>query len=171
MGLFDSYSGSLKTLRDGRAAFYPRLFGRGYVVSPEQGAILSRYASRAMKLELGLLIIASAFGVIAIFVVGLLYLPGYYGGLWWLTRNLERTSTDERLMPSEYYSSRAQQIGATTLWLMEIGCALFILAGLYMAVSGRDRYSVLVGLSVILLFGFAGCVAAYMIWVKDDRRS
>lgn len=167
MGLFDSYSqGSFNKLRDGRLAFYPHIVGCGYVVSNERGIVLRRYTTRATTLGLALTIFASFFGIIFVILVASLFLVGYYGGLWRLTRDLERTPEDERLTLSKRYHNQAQHLDRTTLWLLEMCAGLFILAGFYITATRRDAYSLSLGLITIAFFGLCGWAGGYMLWVK-----
>jgi hypothetical protein len=169
MALFDSYSqGSFKRLRDGRIAFYPNIVGRGYVVSDEQRAVLQRYTSRGLTYVVALMAFASFFGAVFIILLGLAFSAGYYLWLWQLTRNLERTPAEERLTLSGRYRTQAQHLAWTTLWSLEIVCGLFTVAGLYLATTRRDSYSVSVGLVTIAFFGFGSWAGAYMLWVKRN---
>jgi hypothetical protein len=172
MGLFDSYSqSSFKTLRDGRLAFYPHLVGRGYMVSGDQKAPLRRYVIGATIFSPVFVLILIRFGIVPMMLSFGLYLTGYYGGLWWLTRNLERAPADERLTLRGRYSTQAQHLGWASLWFLEIGSGMFVVVGLLIAATADDAYALSAGLAGAVFFGFCAWAGGYMLRVKSTNRS
>ena len=179
MGWFDNYSQSyFKTLRDGRLAFYPYLVApRGYVVSGEQKAPLRRFM-------FGAGIFGSVLGVMVGEAILLWNLPinlilmilslsllsaGYYGGLRWLTRNLERAPADERLTLGERLRTQAQHSSWILLWFMEIWSLLLMAGGLDIAATGKGGYPPLFGLVATAFFGLLAWAAGYMLSVKSSK--
>jgi tetratricopeptide (TPR) repeat protein len=171
-GLLDSYSErSYKTLRDGRLAFYPYIVGRGYVVSAEQKAVLIR--DMIAEWICGALVVpfAVGLGLMEHLVLVLLFFGvGYYGGLWWLTRNLERAPSDERASLGERYRTQARQFGWKRLWFREIFSGVLIAVGLYIAAPGMDASDRLLGLAVTAYFGLMAWSSGYMLWIKSTDK-
>lgn len=171
-GLFDSnYERSSKTLRDGRLAFYPHLVGRRYVVSAEQKTTLVHYMKAAWICGALVVPFAASLGFMAHIVLLLaVFGVGYYGGMWWLTRNLERAPIDERITLGERYRARAHQFGWIRLWFIEIFSGSLIAVGLYTAATGMDASDRLLGLATMAFFGLMAWSGAYMLWVKSSDR-
>jgi tetratricopeptide (TPR) repeat protein len=167
-GWFDSfYDRSTKTLRDGRLAFYPYLIGRGYVVSPEQKAMLIRYMLGASLCGALVVPFAVSLGFIHHLILVLaLFGVGHYGGLRWLTRNLERAPADERLTLGERFRTQAHQFGWPRLWFIEIFSGSLIAVGLHTAATGMDASGRLLGLAGAAYFAFMAWSGGYMLWIK-----
>jgi tetratricopeptide (TPR) repeat protein len=166
-GWFNSrYDQFYKTLRDGRVAFYPHLVGRGYVVSAEQRTMLSRYMIGAWICGALLVPFAVSLGFMEHLILVLsLFGVGYFGCLWWLTRNLERAPANERVSLGERYRTQARQLGWMRLWFREIFSGVLIAVGLYDAI-GTDAPGRLVGLAAIAYFGLMAGSGGYMLWIK-----
>lgn len=99
MSWLDNYAQRyFKTLRDGRQAFFPYLvFRRGYVVSSEQRVVMRRYMIGAQIFGplLGVFAGGSRSLGLSMLVIALFF-AAYFGGLLWLTRDLERVPIDAR---------------------------------------------------------------------------
>jgi len=166
------------TLQDGRQAFYPYIIARrGYVVSERQRARLARYmvaAAIAFAFTNAIAVNAATgngapVGWLPIVLILSLNFAGYYGGLRWLTINMERAPADERPRVTERLRNSAQH----SLWIQQLVVAsialLLVLGGLYMATSGKAAATPLVGVAIVTLGVFLALAVAYMAWSKATR--
>ena len=171
-GLFDSrYERSFDKLRDGRLTFYPYLVGSGYVVSAEQKATRIRYMMAALICGALVVPVAASLGFMDhISLMFGLFCVAYYGGLWLLTRSLERAPADERLTLGERYRTRAHQFGWIRLWFIEIFSGSLIAIGVHTAATGMGASDRLLGLAGAGFFALMAWSGAYMLWVKSSDR-
>jgi tetratricopeptide (TPR) repeat protein len=171
-GLFDSrYERSFDKLRDGRLTFYPYLVGSGYVVSAEQKATRIRYMMAALICGALVVPVAASLGFMDhISLMFGLFCVAYYGGLWLLTRSLERAPADERLTLGERYRTRAHQFGWIRLWFIEIFSGSLIAIGVHTAATGMGASDRLLGLAGAGFFGLMAWSGAYVLWVKSSDR-
>ena len=181
MGWFDNYAqGSFKTLRDGREGFYPYLVNRrGYVVPGEQRTALRRFmfgagifgsllgvmtgdASKLWNFPINLILIILSLSLFSV---------GYYGGLRWLTSNLERAPAHEKPTIGERYRTNAKHAPWILLWYVEIVGVVFILFGLSKAATGWGAHPASIGLSGAAFGGLLAWMAGYMLWAKWTSRA
>ena len=163
--------GCLKTLSDGRQAFYPHLVGRrGYVVSDEQRAVLSRFIFAATIFGATLGAVVGSLGlrpiILALSLFAAVYAAVYYGGLRWLTRNLECAPADERPPLLQRFRAQAQHSAWLHLWFFEILGVVFFLDGLSMAGTGWVGRPTWLSLSMAAFGGLLAWIAGFMLWDK-----
>jgi Na+-translocating ferredoxin:NAD+ oxidoreductase RnfD subunit len=169
MGYFDGLAASsFKKDDKGNTLFFPwGILGKGYLLPEDRKDDIRRSLKRHMMLVVPLAIACSMFTWIGLLVALPLYYVSY---AFWVNRLIKGLPTStEKLTFADSTTGAAQAHNTITLWLLEIGSLLFVLAGIYVLIVKPEKW--IIGLSSILFFGFCALVCWRMIEAKSDQDS
>lgn len=168
MGYFEGITASyFKTDKDGNTIFYPYgIFGKGYILPDEKKEQVRLVIKRYMQVSLPIVIVMVPLlkAWFVIFFVCPLYFLGYAIWMSKLTKTFKKSKDKLTFTESRINSAHAHNL--STLWLFEIICLLFIVAGIY--IIGQSPKGLYIGILSIAFFGFCGCVIFKMIEIKKE---
>lgn len=161
MGYFDGVTDAyFKTDKDGNTVFYPWgiVGGKGFILPESRRLRFRNSIKKHMQIVFlnAILMAAIVRWWIITFFAFPLYLAIYVIWIRKLTEGLEVST--EKLSLKESSINSAKSYDLSTLWILEILSALFVVAGLAMTITSPKNW--LIGTLSILFFSLCG----YQIW-------
>lgn len=168
MGYFEGLaSGSFKKNKDGNTVFFPwGMLSKGRVLPDESTetklrGFLIHYYKVCLPTIIGVGVII---GWLWAFLLAPIFSAWFYFGTKSLTSGCPYS--EEKLTFKEGYTNSAASHNKLTLWLLFFCSLLFVLAGIFIAVTAESSDQMMLGWFTAVLFGACGVAFGYMLKVK-----
>lgn len=168
MGYFEGLtSGSFKKNKDGNTVFFPwGVLSKGRILPDEptetkvRGFLINYY-----KVTLPTII---GVGVIVGWLWSFLLVPIFSAWFYFGTKSLISGCpySEEKLTLKEGYTNSATSHNKFTLWLLFFCTLLFVLAGIFIAITAKSSDQMMLGWFSTIFFGACGVAIGYMLKVK-----
>jgi hypothetical protein len=166
MGYFDGITGaSFKTDEKGNTIFYPwGILGKGYILPEDKKDSFRTGIKRFLQLSLPLVFLITIFLKWWIILVFAVFIFGYT--IWVNKIKKSLILSSNKLTLSESITNSARSHNLTTLWLLEIGSLLFVLAIIFILAISPEKWTI--GVPSIVFFGYGMFVFWKMIKAKKE---